>query len=87
MDVTFLKSEPFFSVPNSVPQGETHDEEQNWVHFDWPNSNIVTGEEEEEMVEQIEEPNTSSGHDTPPDSATSPLPQYLQALLLRISLK
>jgi hypothetical protein len=76
MDVTFLESEPFFSVPNLVPQGETHDEEQNWVHFDWPNSNIVTGEEEEphsEMVEQIEEPNTSSAHDTPPDSATSPL--------------
>jgi len=60
------------------------------VHFDCPNNNIVTGEEEEphsEMVEQIEEPNTLSAHDTPPDNGTSPLPQYLQALLLRISLR
>jgi hypothetical protein len=50
------------------------------VHFDCPNNNIVTGEEEEphsEMVEQIEEPNTLSAHDTPPDNGTSPLPQYL----------
>jgi hypothetical protein len=45
MDVTFLESNPFFSAPNSTLQGETHDEEQNWVQFDWPNSNIVMVEE------------------------------------------
>jgi hypothetical protein len=45
MDVTFLESEPFFSTPNSTLQGETQSEEQNWVHFDWQNSNTVMGEE------------------------------------------
>lgn len=45
MDVTFLESKPFFSTHNSALQGETHDEEHNWVQFDWPNSDIVMAEE------------------------------------------
>jgi len=45
MDVTFLESEPFFSGPNPALQGEIHDQEQNWAHFDWPNSNTVMNEE------------------------------------------
>jgi hypothetical protein len=77
MDVTFLESEPFFSGPNPALQGETHDEEQNWVHFNWPNSNTVTsekphGEEEEphsRPVVQVE-PSTSE-HDT---VSPSPVP-------------
>jgi hypothetical protein len=74
MDVTFLETEPFFSIPNFVPQGETHDEEQNWVHFDWPNINTVIGEETEPHSVSVEqtEPSTSSAHDTLPDSTTLP---------------
>jgi hypothetical protein len=62
MDVTFLESEPFFSAPNSTLQGETQNEEQNWVLFDWQNSNTVMGEEEEPQFE----------HDTPLDNASPP---------------
>jgi len=74
MDVTFLEAEPFFPIPNSVPQGETYDEEQNWVHFDWPNITTVIGEETEPHSVPVEqtEPSTSSAHDTPPDSTTLP---------------
>lgn len=39
-----MESETFFSTPNSDLQ-ETRDEELNWVHFDWPNNDTVTGEE------------------------------------------
>ena len=36
MDVTFLKTDTFFSlVPNSSLQGETQDKELNWMRFDW----------------------------------------------------
>ncbi|RVX13288.1 hypothetical protein CK203_017997 [Vitis vinifera] len=44
IDVTFLESEPFFPAPTSSLQGETQDEEQKWLHFDWPNSEIVVDE-------------------------------------------
>lgn len=82
MDVTFLESETFFSGPNPVLQGETYDEEQNWVYFDWPNINTVTsedphGEEEEPhsgAVEQVEP--LISECDTPPDTA-SPSPSIV----------
>ena len=44
MDVTFLESKPFFPAPTSSLQGETQDKEQKWLHFDWPNSEIVVDE-------------------------------------------
>jgi hypothetical protein len=93
MDVTFVESEPFFPAPNSALQGETRDEEQNWVHFDW--STVPdTGTSEapqgsDEHTEQPTEQLASSEHDTPPEVETSPPPtlQYLSSHLLRISLR
>jgi len=76
MDVTFVESEPFFPAPNSALQGETRDEEQNWVHFDW--STVPdTGTSEapqgsDEHTEQPTEQLASSEHDTPPEVETSP---------------
>ncbi|RVW20444.1 hypothetical protein CK203_111648 [Vitis vinifera] len=42
MDVTFLESEPFFPTP-SFFRGR-RDEEQKWLHFDWPNSETMVDE-------------------------------------------
>ena len=44
MDVTFLESKPFFPAPTSSLQGETRDEEQKWLHFDWPTSETMVDE-------------------------------------------
>ncbi|KAL6315467.1 hypothetical protein AAG906_000759 [Vitis piasezkii] len=44
MDVTFLESKLFFLAPTSSLQGETQDEEQKWLHFDWPNSETMVDE-------------------------------------------
>ena len=44
MDVTFLESNTFSLATNSSLQGETQDAEQNWLHFDWPNSETVVGQ-------------------------------------------
>jgi hypothetical protein len=87
MDVTFLESEPFFSAPNSTIQGETQSEEHNWVHFDWQNSNTMMSEEPHGEEPHGEEEELQVEHDTSPDNASPPLPQYPQVLLLRISLR
>jgi hypothetical protein len=83
MDVTFVESEPFFPAPNSALQGETRDEEQNWVHFDWstvpdtgtseaPQSEIGEPIGSDEHTEQPTEQHASSEHDTPLEVETSP---------------
>jgi len=76
MDVTFLKSEPFFSAPNSALQGGTRDEEQNWVHCDWPNKDTMIGEAPQSRLDtgpdEPTKPNASSEHDTPSKIEPSP---------------
>jgi len=85
MDVTFVKSELFFPAPNSTLHGETRDEEQNWVHFDWstvpdtgtseaPQSEIGEPIGSDEHTEQPTEQHASSEHDTPLEVETSPPP-------------
>ena len=44
MDVTFLESEPLFLALTSSFQGETRDEEQKLLHFDWPTSETMVDE-------------------------------------------
>ena len=76
IDVTFLESEPFFPAPTSSLQGETQDEEQKWLHFDWPNSEIVVDEApslisiDPTRLDGPTEHNTTSENYTP--SATKP---------------
>ena len=43
MDVTFLKTEMFYSssLSNSPLQGVIDNEEMNWVRFDWPRYNDI----------------------------------------------
>jgi len=87
MDVTFVEFEPFFPAPNSALQGETRDEEQNWVHFDWsavpdtgtseaPQSEIGEPIGSNEHTEQPTKQHASSEHDIPPEVETSPPPLY-----------
>jgi hypothetical protein len=85
MDVSFLESKPFFSAPNSALQ-ETRDEEPNWMHFDWPNNDTVTGEEPQSGLvdptrpDEPTEHNASLEHDTPSEIEPSPLPSTVLAV-------
>lgn len=61
MDVTFLKSDTFYSPGASNPslQGETHVEEMNWLTFDWFQDTDTTPNALQPIIEEPDPESTS----------------------------